>query len=210
MPRILIVEDHEIFRQGARGVLGAALPGATFGEAGDVPQAIARLTSGSWDLLLLDAGLPGRSGLELLQEAHHDWPGTPVLVLSAHAEEELALRAIRLGAAGFLAKSCSSAELVTAVRKILGGGRYITASLSEQLARFVSGERSDVPHDELSPRELQVLKMVARGSTMREIGQALHVSEKTVATYRARVAKKLRLRRLADLVRYAVTHRLVE
>ena len=153
MPRFLIVEDQEIFRQGVRLVLGTAFPEATFGEAGDVPQAMARLASGSWDLLLLDAGLPGRSGLELLQDAHRDWPGMPVLVLSTHQEEELALRAIRLGAAGFLAKSSASAELVTAVRKILDGGRYITASLSEQLARFVSGERTEVPHDELSPRE---------------------------------------------------------
>ncbi|HET6439215.1 MAG TPA: response regulator transcription factor [Anaeromyxobacter sp.] len=210
MIRILIVEDHEIVRQGARLVLGTAFPNATFGEAGDVPQANSLLASGHWDLMILDVGLPGRSGLELMEELPRSQSGLPVLVLSAYPEEELAVRIMRLGASGFVAKSSASAELVTAVRTILAGGRYVTASIGEQLARFVSGERTEAPHESLSPRELEVLKRLARGGTMREIGEALHVSEKTVATYRSRIAQKLGVKRIADLVRYAVEHRLLE
>jgi two-component system, NarL family, invasion response regulator UvrY len=182
----------------------------SFGEAVDVPEATSLLGAGSWDLVILDVGLPGRSGLELLQELAGARRRPPVLVLSAYPEEGLALRAIRLGAAGFVAKSSASAELVTAAYKLLEGGRYITPSLSEQLAGFVSGEWVGAPHDVLSPRELEVLRMVARGRTMREIGEALHVSEKTVATYRTRIARKLRVEQLADLVRYAIVHGLID
>ncbi len=208
--RILIVEDHEIVRQGARLVLGTAFPDASFGEAGDVPQANALLASGDWDLVILDVGLPGRSGLELLEELHRTRSRVRVLVLSAYPEEELAVRIMRLGASGFVAKSSASAELVVAARRVLAGGRYVTASLGEQLARFMSGERTEALHEALSARELEVLKLLARGRTMREIGEALHVSEKTVATYRSRIAEKLRVKRIADLVRYALEHRLVE
>jgi two-component system, NarL family, invasion response regulator UvrY len=208
--RILLVEDHELMRHGTRQVLLAALPGATIGEARDTAEANERLAGGPWDLMLLDLSMPGRSGLELLEEVRGRYPGLKVLVLSAYPEEELAIRCIRLGAAGYLTKASAAAELVAAVRKVLSGGRYVSASLAELLVDELGGGREQAPHEALSPRELQVLRLVARGRSLKEIGSELHLSEKTVATYRARISEKLAISRVADLVRYALKHRLVD
>jgi DNA-binding NarL/FixJ family response regulator len=208
--RILLVEDHEIMRRGVRDLLADALADATFGEAGDVAEAEAQLARQRWDLVVLDINLPGRSGLELLQSVRGEHPTVAFLVLTAYPEEELAVRCLRLGAAGYVTKSSAAAELVSAARKVLEGGRYVTASLAEQLASYVGGESAGAPHDQLSPRELQVLKLLATGKTFREIGAELHLSEKTVATYRARLGEKLGISRAAELVRYALRHGLVE
>jgi DNA-binding NarL/FixJ family response regulator len=208
--RILLVEDHEIMRRGVRDLLADALAGSTFGEAGDVAEAEAQLAKQKWDLVVLDLNLPGRSGLELLQGSRGSHPAVSFLVLTAYPEEELAVRCLRLGAAGYVTKSSAASELVSAARKVLEGGRYVTASLAEQLAGYVGGESTGAPHDLLSPRELQVLKLLARGHTFKEIGAALHLSEKTVATYRARLGEKLGISRAAELVRYALKHGLVE
>ncbi len=210
MTAILLLEDHELMRHGTRAVLQAAFPEATIGEARDAAEANGLLAGRPWDLVVLDLNLPGRSGLEFLQEARGANPATRFLVLSASSEEELAIRCVRLGAAGYLTKASAAAELVVAVRRVLDGGRYVSAALAELLVQELGGGIPAAPHEALSPRELQVLRLVASGKTLREIGVALHLSEKTVATYRARIAEKLAISRVADLTRYALKHGLAD
>jgi two-component system, NarL family, invasion response regulator UvrY len=210
MTRILVVDDHEVVRRGLKQVLAEAFPGAHLGEADTSETAMAALSGSAWDLLLLDINIPGRSGLELLEDARRLWPALPVLVVSAYPEEEFAIRCIRLGAAGYLTKTSASAELVAAARKALAGGKYVTARLAERLMDVLGGEANPLPHEALSARELQVLRLVASGKTGKEIAAELHLSEKTIATYRARIAEKLGLSTVVELTRYALRHGLVE
>jgi two-component system, NarL family, invasion response regulator UvrY len=160
--------------------------------------------------VLLDVNLPGRGGLELLEELHRVLPRLPVLVVSAYAEEEFAVRCIRAGAAGYLTKNSASDELVTAARKALAGGKYVTATLAERLAGVLGGEVSGRPEEVLSARELQILRLVAHDRTTREIAAELHLSEKTVATYRARIAGKLGISTRVELTRFAIQHGLAD
>ena len=210
MTRILVVDDHEIVRRGTRLVLAEELPGATFAEAATAGEATTHLEAGGWDLLVLDINIPGRSGLELLAEVHRLWPKLPVLILSAYPEEEFAVRCLRLGASGYLTKSSAADELVAAARKVTAGGRYVTAALAERLAAVLGGEVGGEPHEALSARELQVLRLVASGRTLKEIAAELHLSEKTIATYRARLAVKLGVSTGVELTRYAMQHKLVD
>jgi len=137
-------------------------------------------------------------------------PATPVLILSMSPEEDYALRALKLGAAGYLTKQSASDELITAIRKALAGGKYVTASLAEKLASALSGESPGTPHEALSNRELQVLRLIAAGKTLKEIASELSLSEKTIGTYRARLAEKLRLSTNVELTRYALQNRLAD
>jgi len=208
--RILLVDDHEVVRRGVRLVVAEGFPAAEFGEARTASEALALLAAERWDLLVLDITLPGRSGLDVLEDVRRQWPRLPVLVLSAYPEEEFAVRCLRLGAAGYLTKGSAADELVAACRKALEGGKYVTAALAERLAAVLGGTVRGQPHDALSGRELQVIRLVASGRTMREIAAELRLSEKTIATYRARIAQKLGVSTNVDLTRYALQHKLVE
>ena len=208
--RILIADDHPLVRRGSRELLTQEYPRLKIGEAGDSREAVDLLTKQDWDLLLLDINMPGRSGLDVLEEARRLKPRMPVLVLSAYAEEEFAVRAFKLGAAGYLNKQCVPDELFAAVRKILAGGRYVTASMAEHMAALLGGEISQAPHEALSRRELQVLQMIASDRTLKEIAAELSLSEKTIGTYRARIAQKTGLSSKVDITRYALQHKLVE
>jgi len=210
MRRILVVDDHEVVRRGLRQVLAAAFPDAELVDADTSEAAVAALSKGPWDLALLDMNLPGRSGLELLEEAKRLWPTMPVLVVSAYPEEELAIRCLRLGAAGYVTKNSASDELVAAARKAMSGGKYVTARLAERLVQVLGGEVQQLPHEALSSRELQVLRLVATGKTGKEIALELHLSEKTIATYRARISTKLGVSTNVDITRYALKHKLVD
>jgi DNA-binding NarL/FixJ family response regulator len=210
MIRIMLLDDHEVVRRGTRQVLADGFPGAVFGEAATAAEALVQLGGERWDLLVLDINLPGRSGLEVLEDVQRQWPRLPVLVLSAYPEEEFAIRCLRLGAAGYLTKSSAADELVTASKKALGGGKYVTAALAERLAAVLGGGLRSEPHEALSGRELQVVRLVASGRTMKEIAGELHLSEKTIATYRARIAEKLGVSTSVELTRYALQHKLVE
>jgi DNA-binding NarL/FixJ family response regulator len=201
-----MAEDHELLRQGARQLLAGALPGVDVGEARDAAEAAARLAEGPWDLVILDLHLPDRSGLELLGDLHGERADQRILVLSASADEEVAARCLRLGARGFVTKASAATELLLAVRTVLGGGRHVSSSLADLRHRELGGTEPAAPHEVLSPREMQVLRLIARGLTLREIGGELGLSEKTVATYRGRIAEKLSISRIADLTRYAVRH----
>ena len=207
---ILIADDHEVVRRGVRDLLSREYPEARITEAQDAAAAIELLIQQTWDLLLLDIYMPGRDGLDVLAETRRLCPATPVVVLSMCPEEEFAVRAFKLGAAAYLNKASAGDELLVAIRKVLAGGKYVSSALAEKLANRLSGVDASVPHEALSNRELQVLRLIARGRTIKEIAAELSLSEKTIGTYRLRIAEKMRLSTNVDLARYALKHGLVE
>lgn len=164
----------------------------------------------SWDLLLLDVALPDKHGLEVLKAAKLLQPRLPVLMLSLYPEKEFAMRAIRAGASGYLTKQSAPSELLTAVSRILQGGRYITAALAEQMAEALGRGTAGAPHTRLSDRELEVLRLLGKGRAVSEIAGNLSLSVKTISTYRARILEKLSCRTTAELIRYAIDAELVE
>jgi DNA-binding NarL/FixJ family response regulator len=210
MIRALIVDDHQVVRRGLKEVLNDEFSELETGEAENSRAALELITTQDWDIVLLDINIPGRNGLELLSEIKRLRPRTPVLVVSAYPEEEFAIRALKLGASGYLNKSSASDEVVAAARKAMAGGKYVTALLAEKLAATLGSDIQHAPHESLSSRELQVLRMVASGRTIKEIATELTLSEKTVGTYRLRIAKKMGLNSNVELTRYALKHRLVD
>jgi two-component system, NarL family, invasion response regulator UvrY len=210
MTRILIADDHAVVRRGLKDILAEAFDKLKIGEAGNAQETLDAVRKQDWDVVLLDINMPGRSGLEVLEELKRLFPGLPVLVLSAFPEEDYALRSLKIGAAGYLTKQSASDELLAAVRKALAGGKYVTASLAEKLASTLAGESPSQPHEALSNREMQVLRMIASGKTIKEIAAELCLSEKTVGTYRTRISDKLSLGTNVELTRYALQHRLVD
>jgi DNA-binding NarL/FixJ family response regulator len=208
--RVLIVDDHQIVRHGVKEILADAFPDLMVGEAGNSQAALEQLMKQKWDLVLLDINLPGRGGLEVLEESKRLRPPTPVLMLSAYPEEEFAIRSLKSGASGYLNKSLGADELLAAAKKVLAGGMYVTASLAEKLAASLGRNVHQTPHESLSDRELQVLRMVASGRTIKKIATEIALSEKTVGTYRARIAKKMGLSSNVELTRYALKHGLID
>jgi two-component system invasion response regulator UvrY len=210
MTRILIVDDHELLRRGLRSVLAGAFPELVLVEAADASQALAAVEKQAFDVALVDINLPGRGGLELLQDLRGRYPQMPAIVLSAYPERDYALRAFKLGAAGYVSKQGAEGELLWAIRKALTGGRYVTPALAEALAAQLAGESPEAAHETLSNRELQVLRLVALGKSLKEIAAELALSEKTIGTYRTRISQKLGLGTNVELARYAERHKLVE
>lgn len=208
--RILIADDHAIFRRGIKEILLESFPMAFFGEADNSRGVLEKLSKDSWDLLVLDITMPGASGVEVLKQVKKCAPQLPVLMLSAHPEEQYALRVIEAGAAGYLTKMQAPFDLLIAVRKILAGGKYITASLAERLADHMNERNGWPAHERLSNREFEVLRLLASGKRIKGIAQELSVSIQTVSTHRSRILKKLGLRSVSDLVRYAVQNQLVD
>lgn len=208
--RVLIVDDHPLVRRGLRGLLLDLDPHAEIIEAGDAKEAVDLLGDRTWQLALVDINLPGRGGLELLRDLKQRLPDLPVLVVSAFTEDEFALRALKLGAAGYVSKQAASDLLAGAVRKVLAGGRYVSPAVAEKLAEAAAGGASLTPHENLSLRELQVFQMIARGRSIKEIAADLDLSEKTIATYRQRISGKLGLGSNVELTRYALRHGLAE
>jgi two-component system invasion response regulator UvrY len=210
MTRILIADDHELLRRGLKGILAEAYPELRLGEASDSAQTLAAAEKQTWDIVLLDVNMPGRNGLDVLQDLKRLYPTLPVVILSAFPERDYAVRAFKLGASGYVSKQSASGELLAAIKKALAGGRYITPVLGEALAATLAGDIPIAPHETLSNRELQVLRMVALGKTLKEIAAELVLSEKTIATYRTRISQKLTLSTNVELARYAVRHHIVD
>ena len=208
--KILIADDHEVVRHGLRDILSREFSGADIAEAKDSREAVRMLGQGEWDLLLLDINMPGRSGLDVLHDVRSLCPATRVLVLSAYPEEEFALRALKLGAAAYLNKQSASAELLVAIRKILSGGKYLTATLAQKLADSLGENLQQEPHEALSTREMEVLRLIAAGHSVKEIASSLALAETTIATYRSRISQKLGLVTNVELTRYALQHQLVD
>ena len=214
MSRALVVDDHVMIRRGVRQLLADELPDLEVVEAASAEAAEALLAAQTFDLALVDVNLPGRSGLALVQAVRSLRPGLPVLVLSVHPESELALRCLRLGAAGYLCKDGAAETLVEAVRTVLAGGRHVTPDLAGRLAERHGEPDPQAPAASplecLSERELQVLRLVSRGFSLKAIAQRLGISEKTVASYRARLSEKLGVSTNVELTRLALLNRLVD
>jgi DNA-binding NarL/FixJ family response regulator len=209
MIRVLIVDDHAVVRRGIRQILADAGDIRVVDEAATEQEAIDKTRAGGCDLVLLDLSLPGRGGLEVLKELHEEFPRLPVLVLTMHPEEQYAVRTIRAGAAGYLTKQSAPEELVRAVRQVVAGKRYLTATVAERLAEELEHKDERAPHERLSDREHQIFLMIASGKTVSEIAEELALSVKTVSTYRARLLEKMQLRTNAELTRYAFERGLV-
>jgi two-component system invasion response regulator UvrY len=205
--KILIVDDHAIFREGLKRILSEEFKAATFGEAGNATEALEQVWKKKWDLVLLDITMHGRTGLDVLKEIRSSASNSPVLKLSGHPEEQYAVRVLRAGAAGYLTKESASRELSNAVRKLLSGGKYISASLAEQLATEIQSPQGDL-HETLSNREYQVMLLIAAGKVPKEIGNELSLSAKTISTYRSRILEKLKLKNNAEIMRYVVERKL--
>lgn len=206
MTRILLADDHAILRQGLKQILADEIAGAVFGEAGDATQTLALLRKQPWDVLVLDVNMPGRNGFEVLAEVSRDFPRLPVLVLSSIAEEQIGLRVIKAGAAGYLNKQTAPERLVEAVQTVLKGGRFITPALAGRLAGEFQRAGSGPAHEALSARELEVFQLSAAGKSVKEIADELALSAKTISTFRSRVFKKLGLKNDVELARYAQEH----
>jgi two-component system, NarL family, invasion response regulator UvrY len=201
--RILIVDDHAMVREGLKRILLDEYTGATFGEAANATEALAQICKKKWDIALLDITMHGRTGLDVLKEIRASGCKVPVLVLSAHPEEQYAVRVLKAGAAGYLTKESAPQELCLALRKICSGGKYITPTLAEQLAAEVQSSGRPA-HESLSNREYQVMLLIAAGKVPKEIGNELSLSIKTVGTYRTRILEKLKLKNNAELMRYVL------
>ncbi len=209
MIRILIADDHTMVRQGLRKIIEAHRDMEAAGEAADGLGLLSLLEESQPDVLLLDISMPGPGFPEIMRRIRELRPGLPVLVVSMHTEEEWAVQALKAGAAGYLSKARSAEELAEAVRRVHGGGRYITAELADVLARRLSNPGPVLSHEALSPREFEVLRLLGRGKMVKTVARELGLSPRTVSTYRARILEKLHLRSTPELVRYAVEHDLI-
>ena len=208
MVKILIVEDHPIFRRGLKEILGKEAQFGVIGEARDAVEAWKHLRNETWDAVVIDINLPGKSGLELLTELKQRQPNLPKLILSAYPEDQYALRMLRAGASGYVTKDRTPEELVKALTKLLQGEKYVSDSLADKLVAEL--DRSEkAPHESLSDREYEILKMIAGGKAPREIAALLCISPRTVNTYRTRVLQKLKLKNNAQLVQYAIENKLL-
>jgi len=207
--KILIADDHAVLREGLKQILTEEFPQAEFGQAGTTHETLERLQRERWDVLILDIFMPGRSGLDVLAEVRQSHPRLPVLVLSSAPEEQLALRVLKAGASGYLNKQAAPESLVEAVKKVLAGGKYVSAGLAERLAAELA-HPTKRPHELLSDREFQVMRLLVAGKSLKEIAAALSLSVKTVSTFHTRIWEKLRVHNDVELVRYALEHGLVE
>jgi two-component system invasion response regulator UvrY len=207
----MICDDHPIVREGMRMIMRKEKDITIQGEAASGQELLSKLSGSECDIIILDVALPGGlDGIELLKTLSKDHPRTPVLVMSMHPENQLGMRAFKAGASGYLVKGSEPAELIMAIRKIASGGKYISPALAEQLAEEVATHRRRAAHEKLSDREYRVLCLLASGKGVSEIAAELFLSPATVGTYRSRVLAKLSLSNTAELVRYAVEHRLLD
>ncbi|HEY0433125.1 MAG TPA: response regulator transcription factor [Chitinophagaceae bacterium] len=207
---IIIADDHTVVRQGLKQILAAEADMLVVGEAKNFSETLKAIKNLDWDVLILDYSMPGGNGLQVLKEIKHSYPQRPVLILSMHPEDAIAISALRAGAAGYMNKECASDELTVAIRKAVSGKKYVSASLAEKLALELEEGSEGLPHESLSDREYRVMWMIASGKSISNIAEELELSPNTVSTYRIRILKKLKVETNSDLVRYAIKHGLVE
>jgi len=206
---ILIADDHSAIRIGVKQICANEFPGMRFGEAVNYTEVFQQIKSAQWDILILDVDLPGRNGLDILKQIKAEKMKIPVLMFSFHSEEQIAVRALKLGAAGYLSKDAADLELVKAVKRVIDGKKYVSASLSEKLLDLLDDTSNKDPHELLSDREYQTLLLIASGKTVSEIADNLCLSKPTISTYRARILEKMRMKNNAELTTYAITQKLV-
>ena len=207
--RVLIVDDHAIVRQGLKSILSDTDDLVVAAEADCSGRALQQIREGEFDVVLMDVNMPDRNGIDTLKLIRKESPRLPVLMLSMHAEDQYAIRALRAGAAGYLSKQGAPELLVSAIRQVASGKKYVSATLAEQLAEAIT-EDDRPPHERLSDREFQTLVMIASGKTLTQIGEELNLSVKTVSVYRARLLEKMKLKNNAELTHYGLKHGLVD
>jgi len=210
MIRVVVADDHTIVREGLKQLLGASGEITVVAEARDGHEVIDRVRTLDFDLLLLDMSMPGKSGIELIRQVRAEKPKLRILVLSMHEEHQYAVRAIRAGAAGYMTKESASRALVEAIRKVAGGGAYISAEVAQQLALGAMPDAQGPLHATLSDREFQVFKLIADGNSVSDIAEQLHLSVKTVSTHKSNILQKMNMTTQAELIRYAINERLVD
>jgi two-component system, NarL family, invasion response regulator UvrY len=207
---LLIADDHALIREGLKKTLNGESDMKIIGDASNVAELFNQLERLAVNIVLLDITMPGESGLDALKDLHLKYPHIPVLILSFHPEHRFAVRALKAGASGYITKQSAPEELVQAIRKIAGGGKYVSASLAEELATELGTESNKLPHETLSDREFQVMRLIAAGKKSSEIAEELSVTPSTVNTYRMRIFEKMKMQSNVELSRYAVEHGLIE
>ncbi|HBB97645.1 MAG TPA: DNA-binding response regulator [Blastocatellia bacterium] len=210
MKRILIVDDHEVLREGVKRIFDKQAGAITFGEASSGPEALRLAREKDWDIVVLDLSLTGQNGLEVLKELKQMRPRLPVLILSMHTEVQFARRAFKAGASGYITKDSPRAELTRAINKVIDEGRYISQALAEKLVVDIGRDIDRPPHETLSDREFEVMRLIASGKTAGEIARLLSLSDSTISTYRARILEKMGMKTNAELTHYAIQCKLVD
>lgn len=210
MIKILIADDHPVVREGLKQILSKAADMQIGGEALNGQEVLDKINTEDWDVILLDINMPGRDGIEVLKEIRKEYAKLPILILSIYPEEQMGVRVLKAGASGFLNKEIAPKELLTAIRKIHTGGKYVSPQLAEKLAISVETNSDIEPHKRLSNREYQVLCLIASGKTIIEIAEQLSLSDKTIRTYRDRLMEKMVLKNDVELTHYAIKHKLIE
>ena len=208
MIKVIVVDDHPVVRRGLKQIIEDEPDMEVVGEAKNAGECFALVRKTDCTLVLLDITLPDRSGFDVLKQLKYEHPNLPILILSVHSEEQYGLRFIKAGASGYLMKEGAPEELVSAIRKVNAGGKYVSASLAEKLVSHL-GALSKPPHENLSNREFQILCMLAQGKSLKSIADELCISEKTVSTYRSRIMEKMKMFTNSDLTRYALENKLV-
>jgi two-component system invasion response regulator UvrY len=208
--RVLIADDHAIIRQGLKQILSDTEDLEVVAEADGGVKALQVLRNTQCDVVLMDVSMPDRNGIDTLKLVKKEFPRLPVLILSMHPEEQYAVRALRAGAAGYLSKQGAPEQLVTAIRQVAAGKKYVSAAVAEELANVIGEDVERPPHEKLSDREYQTLCMISSGKTLTQIAEQLNLSVKTVSVYRARLLEKMKLRNNAELTHYGLKHGLVE
>ena len=209
MISVLIADDHTVVRQGLKQILSADKQMSVVAEATNGIEVLRALERARVDVLILDVTMPGKNGLDTLKEVKRNYPALPVLVLSMHPEDQFAIRMLRAGASGYITKESAPEELVEALRKVCSGGKYVSPQLAERLAMFIEDDNTRAPHERLSDREFEILRMLALGKTVTEVADELLLSVKTVSTYRSRVLDKMKMATNAELTRYALQSGLI-
>lgn len=209
MIRVLIADDHAIVRKGLKQLLLEEYPTAKIGEAGDAETLLSAIVQAEWDVVICDMNMPGRSGLDALNQIKQTNPKLPVLIISMYPEDQYALRVLKAGASGYLGKETVHEELIKAIKTVLQGRRYITATVAEKLAESFNTDTTKKPHELLSDREFDVFKLLASGKSVSEIAEQLSLSATTISTYRARVMEKMNIHSNAELARYAIENKII-
>jgi DNA-binding NarL/FixJ family response regulator len=209
MMQILIADDHAIVRKGLKHLILEEFPTAVIGEVENAEQLTMETLKKKWDVVICDLSMPGRSGLDALQQIKQSTPGLPVLIMSMHREDQYALRVLKAGASGFLGKDTIHEELIKAIRTVLAGKKFITPSVAERLADLFDENSGQIAHEQLSNREFDVFKLLASGKSVSDIANQLSLSVTTVSTYRARILEKLKMKTNAELTRYGIENGLI-
>jgi DNA-binding NarL/FixJ family response regulator len=210
MTRILVADDHQIVRAGLKNLLADYKEFTVAGEAGSGAEAVKKVREADWDIVLLDIAMPDMNGVDTLKQIKRSKPDLPVLILSMHPEDHYAINLLRAGANGYVCKGCAPEQLISAIRTVVGGRRYVSPALGDQLAGDLTGDTQNAPHTQLSEREFQVFCKLAAGQAVSEIANELFLSVKTVSTYRSRILEKMDMKTNANITYYAIKHELIQ